>query len=89
MCQGCTAYTKATRSHRIRCSGIEAKIKELCIGLVSHQELEQDPRTWLDVILNDIECIKKPEVWEAVREGMGTLWRRCPGRTPGAGRDSI
>ena len=35
-CQGCTAYTKATRSHVIRCSGIEAKIKELCTSLISH-----------------------------------------------------
>ena len=73
MCQGCTGYTKATRSHVIRCSGVEAKIKELRTGLISHQELKQDSHTWLDVILNDIESIKKPEVWEAVREGVGAL----------------
>ena len=65
---------------------MEAKIKELCTGLISHQELEQNPHTWLDVILNDIESIKKSEVWKAVREGMGTLWRRWLGRIPGVGR---
>ena len=36
MCQGCAAYTNDTRNHLVRCSGIEAKIKELCTGLGSH-----------------------------------------------------
>ena len=27
--------------------------------------------------------INKPEVWEAIREGMGKLWRICLGRNSG------
>ena len=34
---------------------VPEKIKELCTGLVSHQELEQDSHTWLDVILNNMK----------------------------------
>ena len=30
VCLGCSEYTKATRSHLIKCSGIEAAIMGLC-----------------------------------------------------------
>ena len=83
MCQGCSEYTKATRSHLVKCSGIEAAIKRLYGDLEEHRELEHGTHTWLDTALNDKEYIKKPEVWEAISIGMGKLWRTCLGRKPG------
>ena len=74
MCLGCSEYTKATRNHLVKCSGIEAAISGLCGGLGGHQQLEQGSHTWLDIVLNDKALINKPEVWEAIRGGMGKLW---------------
>ena len=41
ICLGCSEYTKATRSHLVRCSGIEAAMKILCKRPEGHQQLEQ------------------------------------------------
>ena len=55
--------------------------------------LEQGPHTWLDIVLNDEKYIKKPEVWEAIRGGIGKLRRTRLGRNPGprkvAGRQAV
>lgn len=67
--------------HLVRCSGIQVEIKELHTGLVSHQELKQDSHTWLDVTLDDIGSVKKSEVWEALREGMGSYGGGVLGET--------
>ena len=53
-------------------------------GLGGHHQLEQGIHTWLDIVLNDKTLIKRPEEWEAIREGMGKLWRICLGRNSGA-----
>ena len=87
MCLECSEYTKATRSHLVRCSGIEAAMKKLCKRPKGHQQLEQGTHTWLDIVLNDKKYIKKPEEWEAIRELMGKLWKTCVGRNPGVRKE--
>ena len=82
MCLGCSEYTKATRNHLVKYSGIEAAISGLYGGLEGHRQLEQGSHTWLDIVLDDKTLINKPEVWEAIREGMGKVWRTCLGRNP-------
>ena len=47
----------------------------LCGSLGGHHQLERGTHTCLDVVLNDERYIKNVEVWEAVRVGMGKLWR--------------
>ena len=64
MCLGCSEYTKATRNHLVKCSGIEAAISGLNGGLGGHHQLEQGTHTCLDVVLNDKRYIKNVEVWE-------------------------
>ena len=73
MCLGCSEYTKTTRSHLIRCSGIEVAISGLYKGLAEYHRPEQGSYTWLDVVLNDKALINKPEAREAIRGGMGWL----------------
>ena len=82
MCLGCSEYTKTTRSHLARYSGIEAAGSGLYRGLAEHHRPEQGSHTWLDIVLNDKTLIKKREVWEAIRGGMGALWKTCLGRNP-------
>ena len=53
-------------------------------GLTGHHQPEQGSLTWLDIVSNDKEYVKKSEVWEVIRKGMGKLWRTCPGGNPGA-----
>ena len=55
----------------------------LCGDLEGRRQLEQVSHTWLDIVLNDKKYIKKPEMWEVIRGGMGKLWRICLGRNPG------
>ena len=83
MCLGCSEYTKATRNHLVKCSGIEVAISGLYRGLGGHHQLEQGTHTWLDFVLNDKDLIIRPEVWEAIRGGMGKLWTTCLGRNLG------
>ena len=82
MCLGCSEYTKATRSHLVECSGIEAAISGLCTGMAGRHRLEQGPHTWLDVVLNDKKYIKKAGVWEAIRGGMGKVMEDMPRSEP-------
>ena len=70
-------------NHLVKCSGIEAAIMGLCRGLDGHRQLERGTHTCLDVVLNDKRYIKNVEVWEAVRVGMGKLWRTWLRRKPG------
>ena len=86
MCLGCSEYTKATRSHLVKCSGVEAAIMGLCRGLGGHHQLEQGAHTCLDIVLNDKRYIKNVEVWEAIRGGMGKIWRTWLGRKTGVGK---
>ena len=69
-------------NHLVKCSGIETAISGLYGGLGGHYQLEQGTHTWLDIVLNVKTLIKRPEEWEAIREGMGKLWRTCLGRNP-------
>ena len=55
----------------------------LCRGLDGRHQLERGTHTCLDIILNDEKYIKNVEVWEAIRVGMGKVWRTCLGRNPG------
>lgn len=82
MCLGCSEHTKAACSCLVKCSDIEAAISGLCRGLAGHQQLEQGSHTWLDIVLNDKKHIKKPEVRETIRGGMGKPWRTCLGQNP-------
>ena len=83
MCLGCSEHTKATRNHLVKCSGIEAAIMGVCRGLDGHHQLERGSHTCLDVVLNDERYVRNVEVWEAIRGGVGKLWRTCLGWKPG------
>ena len=72
---GCSEYTKTTRNHLVKCSGIEAAISGLYRCLGGHQQLEQDTHTWLDIVLNDKTLIKRPEEWEAIEKGWASYGR--------------
>ena len=71
-------------SHLVKCSGIEAAIMGLCRGLDGHHQLERGTHTCLGVVLNDERYIKNVEEWEAIRGGMGKVWRTWLRRKPGA-----
>ena len=58
MCLGCSEYTKATRNHLVKCSGIEAATSGLYGDLGEHHQLERGTHTCLDIILNDEKYIK-------------------------------
>ena len=57
-------------------------------GLDGHHQLERGAYTCLDVVLNDGRYIRNVGVREAIRGGMGKLWRACLGRNPGVRKGS-
>lgn len=65
---GLLGVRQSHQEHLVKCSGIEAALKESARGPVGHHHTEQDPHIWLGIILNGKVDMKNPEVWKAVRE---------------------
>ena len=75
ICQGCELSRRSSREHLVECSGL----KETLDVYVSSGKL--NGQNMLDAALNDTRIWKYPQVWNEVKRGLQTVWRKCLGRT--------